>query len=72
MRIEELTPQMRPGFVAMDRNKTWHYFEHSPPCISSWTGVWKSTDSASQPINLSILFNIEPADDWKQSLLVSG
>ena len=66
--IEALLPLLPRGFVAMDRDQRWGWFEYVPMCFApelAWhamTGrkVWISG------------FNIKPVDNWLESLRRCG
>lgn len=62
IKIEDLIPLLKEGWVAMDKDKEWYWFECKPSKYSnSWTGVF--------PFNNLGAFDIAPADDWTQSLI---
>ena len=63
--IQDITPFMRKGWVAMDKDGEWYWFEDKPSKYSnSWTGVF--------PFNNLGAFDIASADDWTQSLIKVG
>lgn len=68
IQIYELLPLLRPGFVAMDEDKSWYWYIRKP--TSSLTlKVW----GGRRPIKLSFLFNIAPYDgNWQDSLMECG
>lgn len=64
--MRDIAPKMRPGWVAMDMDRTWSYFPYEPRIIGiSWWG-----DDHDVP--LSNMFDIAPVDDWTQSLRKVG
>lgn len=70
MTIEEfmcdIAPKMRPGWVAMDKNGEWFWFNKKPLKLS-WGFYTKSG------IQTQIeFFNIEPVNDWQKSLKKVG
>ena len=69
MKIQELLPLLRPGFVAMEENGIWYWYDHEP--VPDNTGIWMFR-SAGDLYELSA-FNIERfAGDWKDSLMKCG
>lgn len=71
MKIQELLPRLNKGYVAMDENKRWHWFEVEPERKST---SWYYTAIPTYKIcNISDAFDIEPFDgDWKDSLMKCG
>lgn len=64
--MRDIAPKMRPGWVAMDKDRTWSYFPYKPRIIDvSWWG-----NNHDDP--LSNMFDIFPVDDWTQSLRKVG
>lgn len=68
MTIEEfkksIAPHMNKGYVAMDKDTNWFYYSVKPKTdltLESW-------DSNGHCSSL-VAFNIEPAEDWTQSLI---
>ena len=62
--IDALLPLLRKGWVAMDKNGEWHWYEEKPNCTShEWL--------AGKCVYL-YCFNIKPADDWETSLMECG
>lgn len=67
--IYELLPLMRKGFVAMDKNGIWYWYEHKP--VPDDLGIWRFL-SDGDLYELSA-FNIADFDgDWKDSLMQCG
>lgn len=62
--IQELIPFMKDGWVAMDKNKKWWFFEKKPEAT---TNVWLSSGYVEEYLNS--IFDIAPADDWTKSLI---
>lgn len=71
MKIQELLSRLNKGYVAMDENKHWHWFEVEPERKSTY---WYYTVIPLYKIlPLSDAFDIEPFDgDWKDSLMKCG
>jgi len=69
IQIYELLPLLRPGFVAMDKNGIWCWYEHEPvpDNIRIWM-LWSAGD-----LYELAAFNIAPFEgDWKDSLMECG
>lgn len=62
IKIEQLLPLLKKGWVAMDKDREWYWFDDKPR---------KSSNSWIEGLPFSILdaFDIAPADDWKKSLI---
>lgn len=66
--IYELLPLMRQGFVAMDKDKFWWWYDEEP---SQRTRSWGNNGYIFY--DLSLMFNIAPFDgDWTDSLMECG
>ena len=66
IKITDITPFMRKGWVAMDKNKNWWFFEEKPKAAIN---VWLSSGLEEY---LNDIFDIDPADDWTKSLIKVG
>nr|DAH24271.1 MAG TPA: hypothetical protein [Caudoviricetes sp.] len=67
IKIQDLLPLMKPGFVAMDKSGRWFYYEVIPKLYSS---TWNANSSARY---LGDMFDIAPFEgDWKDSLMECG
>jgi hypothetical protein len=69
IKIEQLLPLLKSGWVAYDKRGEWHWFRLKPKKYSIsgvWIGkAWSSCDFYQ--------FNIAPFDgDWKDSLIKCG
>lgn len=64
--IDELLPLLKSGWVAMDYNRSWWFYNTKPiKCSSAWFGSKRIAEGD----KLSYSFNIAPFDgDWKDSL----
>lgn len=64
--MRDIAPKMRPGWVAMDESGGWFWYIDKPD----------TDDEGYIPLNLSYssleCFDIDPVDDWKQSLRKVG
>ena len=68
IKIENLIPLLKEGWVAMDENEVWCWFEEEPHRESSINGgYWQS--NASVIITNYCLQDIAPVKDWTQSLI---
>lgn len=66
--IYELLPLLRQGFVAMDKDKIWWWYDEEP---SQRTRAWWNNGYIFY--DLSLMFNIAPFDgDWQYSLMECG
>ncbi len=63
IKIEELIPKMKPGYVACNKDGTWWY-HYSRPERSEFG--WNNYDYQTC---LSDIINIAPAEDWTKSLI---
>lgn len=69
--IYELLPLLRPGFVAMDEDKEWWWFQAKPDVDTEPPAGWCGSGCEVAPLSDS--FNIAPFDgDWKDSLMECG
>ena len=64
MKLNEAKTIFKNGYLAMDKNKHWHWFSVRP---FQAMGCWISKGE-----RFARLTNIEPVDDWKESLTVCG
>ena len=68
IKIEQLLPLLKKGWVAMDEGGEWWWFDTKPKrCRCFW---WITTDYRNQ--FLSPAFDIEPVEDWTKSLMRCG
>lgn len=69
IKIYDLLPRLRPGYVAMEKNGIWYWYDHEP--VPDNTGIWMFL-SGGELYELSA-FKIEPFEgDWKDSLMKCG
>ena len=65
--IEELIPFMKKGWVAMDENGLWYWYEAEP---KRGFGYWHNSEEGCawdlEP------FDIAPVEDWETSLRKVG
>lgn len=72
VKITDLMPLLKPGYVAMDSTGQWYWYKKKPkPGIVQ--AVWiidKSTDPKHDIQALSIAFNIKKSDkEWNKSAI---
>lgn len=75
IKIEELIPKMKPGYVACDKDGTWHFWTTLPYLeiyLKYWQFDMDYITEESEAENLSVIFNIIPAEDWTKSLIKVG
>lgn len=68
--IEQLLPLLKKGWVAMDYDQKWWWYELQPKLnlLYSWDN---NEDGDCEQIGYSC-FDIEPAEDWTKSLMRCG
>lgn len=64
--IRDIAPKMRKGWVAMDENGSWNWFNSEPTAFKDEWIYGFGIDS--YHTNLTDIFDIAPVDDWTQSL----
>ena len=67
IKIEQLIPFMKKGWVAMDANGEWNWFDKKPVKDKNFS-QWLPNGNDYYYCSL-ICFDIPPADDWKKSLI---
>lgn len=71
IKIYDLLPLLRPGFVAMDADCTWWWFATKPNADTESSDAWHAHVCDVAPLSDS--FNIAPFNgDWKDSLMECG
>lgn len=68
--IQDIIPFMEKGWVAMDSNGQWCWYDKKP-AINKELLQWSTDDDGSYEM-LDIPFDIAPADDWTKSLIKVG
>lgn len=71
IKIEQLLPLLKKGWVAMDEGGEWWWYSEKPVQI----GFNRWGDPASGlvgMVRLSSFFDIEPVEDWTKSLMRCG
>lgn len=70
IKIQDLLPLLKPGFVAMDRNGEWFWYNKKPHANTVYWSAARVTNSVSMELSG---FDIAPYDgDWKDSLMECG
>lgn len=69
--IQDIIPFMKDGWVAMDSNCKWGWYDKKP-VISKELLQWSPGDNGENYEMLNVHFDIAPADDWTKSLLKVG
>lgn len=64
--IQDIIPFMKKGWVAMDSNCKWGWYDKKPIIRK---GIWMPNDNGENYEMLNIAFDIAPADDWTKSLI---
>lgn len=64
--IKELIPFMKDGWIAMDKDGEWYWFEQKPSICDG--NMW-ARQNLSDFENVSEIFYIAPAEDWTKSLI---
>ena len=69
--IYELLPLLKPGWVAMDKNRRWHWFPNKPDIrCGHFLDFWWIDYNIIRIVCLSNCLDISKFDgDWKDSLM---
>ena len=67
IKIEELIPLMRDGWVACDEDGTWNWY-YSKPHKNTKYNLWVADERGIMSC-FSRPFNVAPAEDWTKSLI---
>ena len=65
--IKVQLPLLKKGWVAMDKNGSWHWYKEKP-YIEKYYYSWNS----GSPVCFIGGFNIKPAENWEESLQECG
>lgn len=66
--MRDIAPKMRPGWVAMDEDKSWCHYPYEPT-IELYSGIWECNCAVITSLDV---FNIASVDDWTKSLRKVG
>lgn len=66
IKITDIIPFMRKGWVALDKDGRWWWYKRKPH-LEYTRGCWLS--KGAQGIIDKEAFDIDPADDWTKSLI---
>lgn len=69
--IQDLAPLLREGWVAMDKDGNWWWYELKPT-LQEKSGFWNGIVTENILIEEDYLKDIAPADDWTKSLIKVG
>ena len=72
---KNIAPHMNKGWVAMDKMGWWSWFEKKPKKSSLFDheelNFWEEQQNG-DIVELYLIFNIEPVEDWTKSLIEVG
>lgn len=70
IKIEQLLPLLKSGWVACNSNGSWRWFKYKPKCrqrFGLWDTEYERNEAYFSPLTA---FRIAPFDgDWKDSLI---
>lgn len=71
--IQDIIPLLKKGWVAMDKDCIWTWFEDKP-ILSKKDKMWNVGDGVGEwcEIDIDVFKPIAPADDWTKSLIKVG
>lgn len=67
--ITVLLPLMKKGWVAMDKDEEWFWYECKP---SKEVSFWDSKEGNIAEAFVLSMFNLKPAENWEDSLMECG
>lgn len=68
--IQDITPFMKKGWVAMDSNGNWLWYDRKPKKDSFDRMGWIENEKSDwHGFSELEAFDIAPADDWRKSLI---
>ena len=72
MKIQELLPHLKKGWVAMSKDNIWVWFSSKPMALKC-SGFWDFPSGDGEYVILGYIFDLDPFDgDWKDSLMKCG
>lgn len=66
---KNIAPFMHKGYVAMDKDNSYFWYKEKPRRFRVY---WRNKKGTENFCFLGKLFNIEPVEDWTQSLIEVG
>ena len=73
--LEKNKDSMEEGYITCDKDGTWDFWT-TLPYLEEYHTYWQFNldyiTEESEAENLSVIFNIAPAKDWKNSLIKVG
>ena len=76
IKIQDILPLLKPGFVAMDKSGTWYWYVNKPvfrPPLEQWRVDRSAPNRPVIEVESLYAFNIAPfEDDWEDSLMECG
>ena len=71
IKIDDIIPLLKKGYVAMDKNNSWWWYE-SKPFNDNYLCSWIACERTSiRQVELD-MFDIDPVEDWTKSLMEVG
>ena len=67
--IKVLLPLLQKGWVSMDKNGRWYWYNIKPKEDGD---IWYCFDDPDYVVIYLRCFNIKPAEDWRKSLMECG
>ena len=72
IKIQDLLPLLKPGFVAMDSDGEWWWYQKEPK-PDGYCDTWMINVEEDSILSALDAFDIAPFDgDWKDSLMECG
>ncbi|MBQ0114161.1 MAG: hypothetical protein KBT03_13610 [Bacteroidales bacterium] len=71
IKIEQLLPLLKKGWVAMDGNCKWGWYDKKPDMGENFLQWFPNVNGGDYKM-LNFTFDIAPVDDWTQSLMRCG
>ena len=67
--IQDIIPFMKDGWVAMDEDGEWHWWQNEPEQRLKNKGFSYWWELNGHMVCLSSVYDIAPANDWTKSLI---
>lgn len=68
IKIEDLIPLLKEGWVAMDEDGCWNWFSHKPQ-VRIRRKLWNISIGVGTDFCPLHCFGIDPVEDWTKSLI---